>query len=389
MHNRISPFKTAIAILTVLFFLNSACTRTNTDQVTVITENFTGNTAISLMMIDTNKIVQLNSLKPDVKKKRLETELTRPMLFFIKNQDRRIEFIAQPSATYRIDVGYNRIIDDPDDSENKSYNALIQKLNRAERMADSLAYVLLNAQPTDSFAEVRENTTRSFEALVDNFKLESIAYIDENPGSIGVFRAINSFIKQTPVFNYTIDHEWFHKVDSLLNHYHPEHPYSISFHNRVIMLARNSGYNERGSRGVRAGDTLPDIKLVGLNKKSVSLDPASEGVTLLYLWDHTMVSRKTNLQVKQIAEDNKDNQLKLFAIAFDENFKRWANVITIDKMWYNNMIDTAGYNSPLLKRLNNPSLPCFVVIDKNRKVLTTGSSATGINEWIKKYSGKK
>lgn len=371
--------------MTVLFFIYSSCSINNSkSKVVIFVENLKSNSPVNLLLLDTGQVKTIDSIIPGDKRSEFIEYLEYPMLFFIQNQDKRIEFIAHPSDSITVDFN-KKIIAKTTNKENTEFNEFIQTLESVNAKADSLSHVFIRGQSTDSFANIREQVNRSFELFVYKFKLQAISYINANPTSIGIFRAINCYIKQTPVFNYTVDYDWFHKVDSLLTKSYPTHPYTISFHNQVRELSKNFGYKENKVRGIQPGDTLPVIQLTSLNKKQMRMIPDSRSVTLIYLWDKSPKSRQANLAVKQLHEEFKQKGLKIFAIAFDENIKRWSSVIVLDKMWWNNMIDTTGYNSTLLNQLKNPVLPYYILIDRNGIVLSAQFNSFETKDWLRNY----
>ncbi|HLN52896.1 MAG TPA: thioredoxin-like domain-containing protein [Lentimicrobium sp.] len=334
-------------------------------------------------MIDTNQIRPIDSIKPDNENAEFRIELNNPMLFILKDKGQKIEFIAHPSDSIVINFAQNKVIKSTN-PENSNYQDFLSTLEKANQIADSLSYIFIQGQSGDSFPMIRDQVNNSFEKLRQDCKEKAMNYINANQGSVGIFRAINYFLKQTPLFDYSIDYKWFHKTDSLLNIYHPGHPYTTSFHDKIAILPPF----EDNPKGIKPGQVLPEIRLQGLNKKITRIEPGKEKLTLVYLWDPTPESRHANTALKQVFEEYKDKGLKLYAIAFDENFERWSSVIVVDKMWWNNMLDTSGNNSRLLDDLNNPSLPYFIIIDHNRKVLSTHLNATQTREWLREYLNK-
>ncbi len=391
MFRFVKAYKTILLTVSILVLLSISCRNTDEKQTVILLENNNLNAPVSLMMIDTGSVPRIDSLNAGQKKNQFVVSLKNPMLLSIKSDEKKTEFIAFPGDTVVVDLTKNiTIYNNPKSksyTENKSYTRFISEMEKASVKADSLAYAFLKGQSSDSFALIRNQVNTAFEELVDNSKEKAIEYIEENPGSIGIFRAINYFIRKTPLFNYSIDHKWFHKTDSLLLKHYPDHPYTISYHNRIKALAHSSGYDEYQGRGLKPGDTLPEISLKGLSNKLIEINPKK--TALIYLWDHTSRSRRSNMQVKQLSEEFNESMLTIYAIGFDENYKRWASVITLDKMWWNNLIDPAGYNSILLSKLNNPPLPYLIIIDKNKRVLSTHASAAEAKVWLKNYFKKK
>lgn len=257
-----------------------------------------------------------------------------------------------------------------------------------ENKADSLAYLFINSQATDSFSIVREKVTDSFDILLQEANLTAKSYIRQNPSSIGIFRALNSVIKQSPVFNYAIDNEWFYLTDSLLQHYHAGHPYSIWLHNKLEYYRRSLGDINSQSRLLNEGFLINKITLLGINNKLMNVDPLPGGLTLLYLWDNNVESRVANRRIKLISEKYLDENFRIYTIAFYPDVKRWSTVIALDKLWGMNMIDTTGQSSKILSDLNNPPLPSYILIDHNYRVITHSKNILQFEEWLSRYFNK-
>ena len=197
--------------------------------------------------------------------------------------------------------------------------------------------------------------------------------------------ALNSVVKQSPIFNYAIDYEWFYMTDSLLKQYHPGHPYGIWMTNR-IKYYRNSLGDEILNNGLLdEGFRINEITLPGTNSSLMEVKPLKGGITLLYLWDNKVGNRISNRKIRLISEKYSDKNFKLYTIAFNADINRWLSVIELDKLWGMNMVDTTAENSIILKNLNNPPLPSYILIDQNYSVVAHFGNIAQLEEWLSQY----
>lgn len=343
------------------------------------------NYPVYLMKTDTGFLKAVDSvMKPTDDAIRFIFLLENTGIYIIQNKDSKAEFIAAPD-----DTTYLNLIDKRgivcSDSLNLNFGQFIKTIHAIERQADSLASLFISAQPTDSFPLVREKVTDSFEILIRNANLATKRYISQNPSSIGIFRAINSVVKQTPVFNYSIDYDWFHTTDSLLKKFHPDHPYTIWLQNKVKYYRKTIGNANLTKQFLIEGFVVPEIILPGTNHKLRKIDPIENGITLLYLWNPSLKSRQTNAKVKLILEKYDEKNFRLYTLAFYPDYENWSSVIVLDKLWGLNLIDTMGQKSVVIQKLNNPPLPSFILIDQNNKVMAHFGNALQLEEWLTRY----
>lgn len=343
------------------------------------------NYPVYLMKIDTGFLKAVDSvLKPTDDEIRFTFSLENVGIYIIQNKDTKAEFIAAPDDSIYLNLTNGNVILGSD-SLNLNFGQLIKTIHTIERQADSLSSLFISAQPTDSFPLVREKVTNSFEILLHNANSAAKSYISQNPSSIGIFWAMNSAVKQSSVFNYAIDFDWFHTTDSLLKKYHPGHPYSIWFQNKVEYYRKTIGDITLTGQLLKEGFIMPEITLLGTNCKLLKISPIKNGITLLYLWNPSLKSRQANARVKFIREKYVDRNFRLYTLAFYPDYKSWSSVIVLDKLWGNNLIDTAGQKSVVLQKLNNPPLPSFILIDQNNKVKAHFGNPLQVEEWLIRY----
>lgn len=380
--NKLLKVKTAMLCTAVLL---TSCAGDRQHSAIVEVSGVDKNYPVYLMKMDTGFIRAIDSvMKPTDNAIRFKFSLGNTGIYIIQNKVTKAEFIAVPNDTINLNLINNNVTGGTD-SLNLKFGQYIKTINTIERQADSLASLFVSAQPTDSFPLVREKAAASFEMLLHNANSVAKSYISHNPSSIGIFRVMNSVVKQSPVFNYNIDYEWFYSTDSLLQKYHHGHPYSIWLHNKIEYFRKTFGDVTLTGRLLNEGFDMPKIALPGTNHKLLKIDPMRNGITLLYLWDPSIKSRKSNARVKLINEKYQDRNFRLYTIAFYSDYERWSSVIILDKLWGKNMIDTVVQKSVVMEQLNNPPLPSFILIDQNNKVVAHFGNELQLEEWLNRY----
>ncbi len=380
---KVIEFLTAMLCTAVLI---NGCTCPHQKETIVNIYGIDKNHPVFLKKIDTGFITTIDSLlKPHTDQVEFSLSIENQGVYIIQNKDKNIEFIVLPNDTINLILTNNNQAFENSDSLNVNLEQFTRLLRRIEKSSDSLAYLFVNAQPTDSFSFVRDRVAFSFDKLLRKANIAAKSYISLNPSSIGIFMALNSVVKQSPIFNYAIDYEWFYMTDSLLKQYHPGHPYGIWMTNR-IKYYRNSLGDEILNNGLLdEGFRINEITLPGTNSSLMEVKPLKGGITLLYLWDNKVGNRISNRKIRLISEKYSDKNFKLYTIAFNADINRWLSVIELDKLWGMNMVDTTAENSIILKNLNNPPLPSYILIDQNYSVVAHFGNIAQLEEWLSQY----
>jgi hypothetical protein len=337
---------------------------------------------VKLFKVDTTGSWNIDSIvKPSDKDIRFIVSIAEPTAFNLTSNESQTTFILEAGDTVIVDLSIPGGIQ----NENPRYadfREFVKARHSLDRKADTLATLFINAQVTDSFAIVRERVAGEFTNLLSEARSLSTSFILNNPESIGVFVAFNSTFKKYQVFDYSVNPEIFRFADSVMQQYHPAHRYSIRMHNLTAQLERKYGKPKKDNIGIKQGDSLAPIEYPGLKNQSITLNTPEGEIGLIYLWDESSVSRKTTLKVKMVNEKYKGKGIATYAIFFGTSRRNWTSLIELDKMWWNNMIDTAASGSQFLKTYNIRRLPYFIVIDDNRTVLAHFVTAEALEEWL-------
>ncbi|MFA6950123.1 MAG: thioredoxin-like domain-containing protein [Lentimicrobiaceae bacterium] len=377
--------KTALSFTAVLFVMLLSCCGRNKNEVLVRVNSDGIKGPVILMMMDTNGVKGIDSvIKPTGISLEFNFHLDEPGLYIIRAMDKETEFLASAGDIITLQFAGNHV-NVSGSPDNNNYRLFINSLDSLKVKADSLSYLFMASQATDSFFMVRERTSLEFERLIQTAKNQVIDYINRNPKSMGIVGAMNSMIRQTPVFNLAADQHWFLLTDSLLQKYHPTSRYAISLHSQMNGYRQFAGKSSKAALTIARGKVFPVVKLPDLNGQMKSLKPMDNKLTLVYLWDGGSKSRSGNQKVKLLYERYKGRGLGIYAISFDENRKRWSSTIEIDKMWWSNVIDTTAQRSELIGKIGISQWPTYIVLNSEGQMLESFSNTALLTSWFQEY----
>lgn len=379
--------KTACFLMAVLFVFTSSCLNYHSKETILLVKNADDISGMQISVVDTSGISVIN---PEIRTKdneaKIRLEVKEPVILILAKDTFKSELVIYPGQETCIDFKDSRECA-ASTGENENFIKYNKLFEVNVRKADSLSTLFMQAQSSDTFAIVRQKVSIAFDELLSQAKNEAINYIENNPKSISIFGVLNSTLKQTPLFSFKYDHRLYRFVDSAMQLHYPTHSYSIWLHKKISDYERMT-INRLQEVLIPIGTVIPDLKLQALNNKILPLIASKKGITLLHLWTNDQAARGNNEQVKVIYEKYKSAGLNITSVSFDENRKRWASEIELDKMWWNNLIDTMATRSEVLTKLNYPPLPSFIVVDGSRKVLAHFTSTYQLNDWLRDYFGR-
>lgn len=261
------------------------------------------------------------------------------------------------------------------------FNAFRQKLKAYEEVVDSLGTVLILARDLENYEAVRTGADSAYYQMMQKAKADGISYIRANPASLSQLLVLNSKIQQAFLFDQIPDSALFFYTDSLLLNRFPLNQHVLFNHKRIVELRQVLSQERAARANMMAGRKAPELVLPGLNGKPVRLDPSVNNFTLVYFWAPTDgLSRKSNHELKSIHDLYKNSGFEVFAVSFDAYKDRWAAAVNLDKLWWINVNDTLGLNSPVSKSWIIQKLPVFVLLDQNGEIIDRYTSVRNLGE---------
>ena len=266
------------------------------------------------------------------------------------------------------------------------YSEFARQLTKAEVQLDSLSKSLENARYVADYASVRLKADSVFGRIIANLKEDAVRFIHSNPDLLSNILVINSSPGRVGLFDESIDYPLFFEVDSLLQVYHRENKHAVYFHNRVKRLKEKVARMENLPASVSPGAKAPDIVLQGTSGKITRLHDHSAKLTLIYFWNPGDISGKqSNMELKLLYEKYKSAGFAVFGVAFDPNVARFKNAVNIDKLWWVNVVDTLGMQSPVLETYQVNDFPTLVLVDKKGIITGRFLSVKALAHWMENH----
>ncbi len=338
-----------------------------------------------LYRIDTLNFRAIDSAKPDG---------TGKFSFFLKPDTAGFYFLgntsyftsaftAFPGDSLKFAITKDRNMDVRGGREAEVFFGFMQSLADGELQMDSLSENVLKARYSGDYALARSETDAALKSIAANLKEQALRFIPANPGFLSNILIINASVGGTKLFDESIDYSLFFGVDSLLQIHHPESSHVAFFHHSVNRLRLRVEAMNVAKGVLNTGAKVPDIVLPGTSGKLIGLDETKGKLTLIYFWNPTeLQSRQSNVFLKQLYEKYKSAGFTVFAVSFDTDADRFKSAVKMDKLWWNNVNDTLGIVSPVLKSYIIAELPSFFLIDGQGKIVDVFLSVKALSLWM-------
>lgn len=258
-----------------------------------------------------------------------------------------------------------------------------RKLNLAARQVDSITQQLMELRHLPGFMESRQQANAKVSAILGTLRNEALDFIEKNETFLGILPVMNARVGNQPLFEETVHPGIFLEVDTLLQLHHPGNPHTIFYHNRMNQLRERLNKEQQAQLRLAPGSKAPDIELPGVSGKNISLYSQKNKLTLLYFWSPAdAISRKSNQQIKLLHEKYKDRGFGIFAVSLESFPERFAAAIQLDKMWWPNVNDTAGIDSPIKETYGIDEIPAFLLLDENHRLKARFLSVQALELWL-------
>lgn len=380
-------------IILVLMILLASCSQRK-DGMSVISGNIEPGsdayTYLRLVRIDTLAYTPVDSVQPDSDGSFSFKVLPDiPGFYLLQSGHKTLApVVVYPGDSIKVISGQG-IISFSGGAEAGIFDIFRQSLLLDEAVVDSLGTVVMLARDLDNYAEIKKSTDSSWVALMRRAKERSIAYLNGHPDFLSQILVVNSKIRQTFIFDQTIDSTWLYMADAQLSVSHRNSPHAIAFHKRIKSLCKANKAEESARQNMKPGKKAPEISLPGINGKAIPFSPSKNRYTLVYIWSPADgPSRKANQELKMLHEQYKSEGFEVYAVSLDNYKDRWAAAVNLDKLWWNNVNDTLAMNSPVVKDWYVTKLPVFVLVDQQGKIVERFTSPHSLNDRLSVELGK-
>lgn len=140
---------------------------------------------------------------------------------------------------------------------------------------------------------------------------------------------------------------------------------------------------------LQAGQTAPDFSSTDLNGHPVRFGAIQRQnkYSLLFFWaSWDKNSRALIPQISTIYTRYKPHGLEILGLSLDTDQEQWHQTVKTDKMNWLQGQEAASWNSPVLKAYNIKSLPTFVLVDENNKILIITDELNKVSNLLNKQT---
>jgi thiol-disulfide isomerase/thioredoxin len=356
----------------------------------------TGNTGsreeVVLRCIDTLRTYGTDS----VKSRRngdfsFKLKITEPGFYFIEaGKVRSGILVIQPGDSIKIYAGGTDRESISGGIEAERYARFTEKRQQALREIDSVSAFLEQARYRDDFATLRDSAALKYNQIAALLKLHATEYIINNPAALSQILVINTKIGQSSLFDEFADSRWFLLTDSALREHYPGNRHLILHQRRVDKLKQRLALEEASRKALQAGNAAPPIRLPDMSGNPRALGDTPGEYTLVYFWaPNDAASRKSNHELKQFYERYRNRGLSVYAVSLDPLAERWKAAVNLDKLWWINVNDTLGVNSPVAAEYMVTKLPVILLLDSKKKIIDRFVSVSMAGEYMESvFKGK-
>ncbi|MDY0102440.1 MAG: thioredoxin family protein [Lentimicrobium sp.] len=338
-----------------------------------------------LYLIDTVNFHAVDSVKPNEEGEFsffLKTDTTG--FYFLGNRSYFTPaFVAFPGDSIRFVITKNHTIDVNGGREAEAVSGFMHSLSKGKLRIDSLFESVQKARYNGDYARARLEADAALKLITDSLKEKALNFIQVNPFFLSNMLILNANPGGTMLFDESIDYPLFIRADSLLQTYHQTNTHAVFFHHRVTLLRARVEAMNRTKELLDSGKIVPDIVLEGTSGKPTGLHEKKGKLTLIYFWNPAeSLSRQSNVRLKQLYEKCKSKDFSVFAVSFDTDVDRFKSVVEMDKLWWDNVNDTLGRDSPVLQSYAINEFPSFVLMDEQKKAVGVFLSVEALGLWM-------
>lgn len=201
-------------------------------------------------------------------------------------------------------------------------------------------------------------------------------YIEDNKESVLAIYLFDRYYVQ----NKKVSNKEVSKILAILKKAQPKNEYLLNIEGKIKSLDKH-----------KTGRVVPDITLrnPSKDKEKIKLwDKKVDGNTLIYFWA-TWANGYYDILWKvrdQARENENKDKCRFVGISLDVDIARFQGDTRTDEgIGIEQYCDGLGVESTAFKKLGIPSIPFYIIVDKNHKIVTSGKDTDKMVKDIKKY----
>lgn len=343
------------------------------------------NTKVVLSRLDTSVTVVLDSLKLKPGKTvqfRFHPEETGFYLLTWKPNQRHL-IVVHPGDSIKVTLL-------PDDKaifkggkENSSWQNFTRQMENTQTKIDSLLKSLETVRYTGDYGRALQTFDSAVPTWIRQNKTEAESFLRKHPDYLSQVLVINAMMGQQALFRGMADSSLYFYTDSTLAAHYENNAHRLMHHHRVQKLRQLARIEAMAMTQLKPGNPVPDITLPDFSDKPYPLLKMKGTPTLLYFWaPQDALSRQANQKLKLFTEKKTGKDYRVYAVAFDPLVERWKAAVNLDKLWWTNVIDTLGDQSPLREKFIIERLPVLVYLDKDNRIVQRFTSVDAFEDFI-------
>ncbi|HOP13855.1 thioredoxin-like domain-containing protein [Lentimicrobium sp.] len=342
---------------------------------------------VHLYFIDTSGFTPVDSVKPK-KNGEFSFRFTpdEPGFYLLKSGERQpATLVLHPGDSVFVTLTKNNISNISGGREAAQYGLFSANVQRALKRMDSLAMVIQQSRHSRDFLQIKNRADSTYASIFNNLRYDAVRFLMDYPAFLSQLLVINGKLRQAAFFEAYTDTAWFFYTDSTLRDHYPANRYVINHHKRVAELKAILSEEEKARTKLLAGGKAPLISLPNTGGKMVTPADGGKPYTLLYFWvPSDALSRKSNPELKNLYEKYRSRGLTVYAISLDPSTERWKTAVTMEKLWWTNVNDTLGLRSAVAGDYMINSVPVFVLLDREQRVLDRFISLQALENYLTK-----
>jgi peroxiredoxin len=287
------------------------------------------------------------------------TEQPNFYIIFIQ-KDQYINLLIHPGDKFRILTTSGNFNHDYFVEGSKDSRLILKLVSKQEQTLDritDLSNEYENSLGRPDLPKIKARLDSMYDIIFREHKQFSVDFIRENKESLVSLMALYQQLgKQTPVFDYEKDFEYFACVDSALCIRYPGSEAVKDLDRKVSQI--------REMLKVTPGSAAPPFVLPDINGKSFTLSALRGKVVLINFWaswsDASMTANKT---LSDLFDTFHPKGFEVVQVSLDRTRESWLKAIQNDPLDWIHVSDLKYWDSPVVKQYRIESIPANCLLD--------------------------
>jgi peroxiredoxin len=280
------------------------------------------------------------------------------ILYVHKNQ--YINLIIHPWDKIRVSTAAENFDRNYFIEGSKDSRLILKLVSRQSQTLDRIAELsneYENSLGQPDLPQIKIRIDSLYDIVFREHKQYSINFIRENKESLATLMALYQQLgRQSPVFDYKKDFEYFARVDSALCIRYPVSEAVKDLNKKVTQI--------RELLKVEIGSVAPPLTLPDINGKPVALSGLKGKLVLINFWaSWSDASVAENKLLSGLYDKYHAKGFEVVQVSLDRSRESWLLAVQSEKTGWINVSDLAYWDSPVVKLYRIENLPSNYLID--------------------------